>query len=318
MRKVDLNLFRVFAAVMKHRSISLASNELHLTPSATSHALTRLRNMLADPLFIAGEQGMEPTARALELAPHVQAALSHIDAALDVKAFDPARSTRCFRIAATDYGSVTILPRLIARLATLAPYIDIRVFPFNRPDTIRQLEDGRVDLALSWFDELPATMQRLAIWRDQETIIARPHHPLAQHHGVLSQEQLLAYPHVVVELTGNGDTPLGYSDDRGVMRRVWMEHLLLDVRQDSQISQGRVAVSVPHFAAVLPIIAVSDMLATLPYSYVEPAIKTGTVAQLQLPYEPLVAHIEAIWLERRADDAELQWLLNELQQIHNP
>jgi DNA-binding transcriptional LysR family regulator len=71
-QRVDLNLFRVFEAVMLHRSVSGAARELGVTPSAVSHALARLRMALGNELFVPGDGGMEPTARALELAPAVR------------------------------------------------------------------------------------------------------------------------------------------------------------------------------------------------------------------------------------------------------
>jgi DNA-binding transcriptional LysR family regulator len=104
LHQVDLNLFRVFEAVMKHRSITCASRDLYLTPSAVSHALSRLRAVLSDKLFIAGETGMEPTARALELAPHVRGGLARIDAALTGQTVAPVNVRRTFPIAASDYG----------------------------------------------------------------------------------------------------------------------------------------------------------------------------------------------------------------------
>src|SRR5271170_5413355 len=88
-RLVDLNLFRVFDAIMLHRSVRKASQMLSVTPSAVSHALNRLRQTIDDELFIPGELGMEPTRRALELAAAVREGLESFELALTTKPFVP-------------------------------------------------------------------------------------------------------------------------------------------------------------------------------------------------------------------------------------
>ena len=311
-QKIDLNLFRVFEAVMKHRSVSVAASELHLSPSAVSHALGRLRSVLDDALFVSGPAGMEPTARANELAPHVRAGLERIDGALSSAPFEPAQAQRTFRIATSDYGASTIMPPLVARLAASAPQIDLRVFPFNRTDTVRQLDEGRVDIAISWFSELPERMRRRQVWYDEEAIIARRGHPLEG--GEITRARLLDYPHVVVELTGNGEAPDGsaFMTERGVSRRVWVDRLLLDLRSSGETLIGRAAVSVPHYASAIAIVESSDMLATMPRSMALAAARRGAVVLLDLPYEPMTATVDAIWHERHDSDPGLQWLVAQM------
>ena len=309
LHQVDLNLFRVFEAVMKHRSITSASRDLYLTPSAVSHALSRLRAVLSDKLFVAGETGMEPTARALELAPHVRGGLERIDAALTGQQFVPADARRTFRIAATDYGTQTVLPRLVARLGSSAPFIDLRIFPLNRPDAMRQLDEGRIDIAISCFGELASNIRRHVLATDTEAVIVRPGHPLTR--ATVTVPRLLEYPHVVVELTGSTSPgQSGYVDERGVSRRVWLEHLLLEQRQEGS-NAGRAAVSVPHYSSVIPLVQASDMVATLPLSLAMPAVANGSVVLLKLPYEPHKENLEAIWLQSAEADAGLRWLIGE-------
>ena len=125
---VDLNLFRVFDAMMLHRSVRKASEKLSVTPSAVSHALNRLRQTIDDELFVAGESGMQPTRRALELAAAVREGLESFELALTGKPFVPGKAVRTFRIAASDNTSIVILPPLVRRLAMNAPEVDLRVF----------------------------------------------------------------------------------------------------------------------------------------------------------------------------------------------
>ena len=310
MRRIDLNLFRVFDAVMQHRSVSGASRELGVTASAVSHALSRLRHAIGDELFVLGEAGMEPTTRALELAPAVREGLGHIETAVNRKPFVPSEAQRSFRIAASDGSAVVAIPSLIERVVRLAPQIDFRIFPLNRVDLVRQLDDGRVDLVIGWFQDLPDRMQRTTVYTDSEAIVVRAGHPLTQ--GPITKSRLFDFPHVVVELTGTEGEPVdGFMTDRGVSRRVWIERLLIDMGDVDQGLVGRVAVSVPYYAAVPPILRRTDMVATLPRRLAAQIAGQESLVILDLPYEPLVVPIELVWHQRMERDAGVQWLIGE-------
>jgi DNA-binding transcriptional LysR family regulator len=310
-QRIDLNLFRVFEAVMQHRSVNGASRELKVTPSAVSHALSRLRQELADDLFVPGDNGMEPTARALEIMPGIRSGLSSIDNAVGIKPFVPSEAVRTFRIVATEYTTVTILTPLIARMAAVAPHIRLRVFPGSRVDVVRHLDDGRVDLVIGWFDEVPVRLHRTLIRLEREALIVRPGHPLTQ--GTITKERLLGFPYVVVELTGSEDAPTdGFMDERNLRRRVWVERLLLDEVGDSDEIIRRMTVGVPYYAAVPSLLLRTDMVATLPLSLARPLAKYGMVEILALPYEPPDVKVEAVWHQRSEKDAGAQWLIGEM------
>ncbi|MFT3762299.1 MAG: LysR family transcriptional regulator [Pseudoxanthomonas sp.] len=311
LQRIDLNLFRVFEAVLEHGSIVGAARALSVTPSAVSHAIARLREALGDPLFIATDQGMKPTPRALELAPHVQGGLERIDMALKSRKFSPDTAVRTFRIAMSEYSGGIVLPHLVGRLQQAASGIDLRIFPFDNVDTIKQIDDGRLDAVVGWFTDLPSRLRRRLLWRDVESIIARHGHPLTQRS--ITREALLEYPHAVVELSGSGDSyDDGFARERGAVMRVWLERLLLDTRDEGAQVVGRAAISLPHYANVVSIVACTDLLATLPASYAAPAVADGRVVYLPLPYEPVVGHLEAVWHERSDSDEALQWLLRQV------
>src|SRR5258707_8193401 len=90
-------------AMMLHRSVRKASQLLSVTPSAVSHALSRLRQSIGDELFIPSHSGMQPTRRALDLASAVREGLEKLELALTGKESVPAEAPRTFRIGATDY-----------------------------------------------------------------------------------------------------------------------------------------------------------------------------------------------------------------------
>jgi DNA-binding transcriptional LysR family regulator len=310
MRRIDLNLFHVFDVMLRHRSVTEAAKELGVTQSGMTRALARLRVLLSDELFIRGAGGMHPTPRALELESAVKGGLSHIAAVLDSEPFSPSRTARTFNIAASDYAAADLLPALAARLAQSAPHIDLRVFPLSRGDVVSQLDGGRVDLVLGWFSDLPDRLRRKAVLVEEEALVTRPGHPLTQ--GKLTKERLFSYSHVVVEFTGGVEEDVGgFFNDRGVMRRIWMERLLEETNIEDGLA-ARVAVSVPYYSAVAPLVRATENVATLPRSLAVREAALGYVVILELPYEPLTINYEAIWHQRADRDAGLHWLLKEI------
>lgn len=309
--RVDLNLFRVFDAIMSHRSVAGASRELGVTPSAVSHALTRLRKLLDDDLFLPSTDGMLPTPRAIELAPSIRDGLGSIARVLDARPFDPAKIVRAFGIAASHLPATVILPPLLARLLSQAPNASVRVFPMGRRDTVQQLDDGRLDLIIGWFETLPPRMRRQTLMWEQEAMVVRAGHPLTLQK--VTRQRLFAFPHVVVEFTGSEDHANdGFIDERGVMRRIWIERLLVEASESGRRLVGRVAATVPDFAAIAPMLAVTDLIATLPARLARRTVERDGLVMLDLPYQPLSVAIEMVWHERSDSNPVVRWLLDQV------
>ncbi len=311
LRQVDLNLLNVFDAVMRHRSVTEAAEELALSPSAVSHALTRLRHTLKDELFIRDERGMIPTPRALDLSSMVRDGLALLERALAPATFRPEESDRCFRIAAGDYTCTFLLPALMARLRQVAPSVDLRIVPMSRPDIGRLLNAGTVDLALGWFHQVPDDLRRRLLLRESGGIVVRQGHPLTE--APMTLERVALYPHAVVDLTANEDERRdGFFDDRGLVRRVWMEQIILHARQVGA-GRPRVAVSVPHFTALPFMVQETDLVATMPGRMARWAVASqGLVFLGPLLGGPQQVDIDMVWHQRGEHDPGLQWLIDEL------
>src|SRR2546429_8739549 len=116
LRRADLNLLVTFQTLFAERHVGRAAKRLYLTQSAVSHALGRLREMFGDPLFVRHPKGVEPTTRALALAPIIADILDRASSMLASHAgFDP-NTTHTFTIAGADLGVFTVLVPLIKRL----------------------------------------------------------------------------------------------------------------------------------------------------------------------------------------------------------
>ncbi|HWA63560.1 MAG TPA: LysR family transcriptional regulator, partial [Caulobacteraceae bacterium] len=121
-RRLDGSLLLVFRELLRRRRATEVADRLGLSPSAISHALTRLRDLFGDPLFVRRPHGLEPTRRALELGPKIDALLEAVAETLgSERAFDPGETERRFVLAAPEFVSAVIGAPLLDIFAAEAP-----------------------------------------------------------------------------------------------------------------------------------------------------------------------------------------------------
>ncbi len=119
---LDLNLLRVFDAMMMELNTTRTGDRVGLSQPAVSSALGRLRHIIGDELFVREGNRMVPTERSLSLREPIRDALRRMEDALSAVArFDPAVATQTFRISGSDYFSTLLMPRLAARIAPRRP-----------------------------------------------------------------------------------------------------------------------------------------------------------------------------------------------------
>jgi DNA-binding transcriptional LysR family regulator len=147
---IDLNLLVAFDALMCERNVTRAGVRIGRTQPAMSAALSRLRLLLKDDLFVRSASGLQPTPRALELAAPLGDALASIQRTLEfTQEFDPSRSTIRFTLGLSDHPAFTVLPALQKRLSQLAPNVTLRVRSFTaRDDALALLDAGEADVAI--------------------------------------------------------------------------------------------------------------------------------------------------------------------------
>ncbi len=150
LRRLDLNLLVAFDALMQERHVSRAAARLFLGQPAMSHVLARLREALGDPLFLRSGSRMEPTARAMELAPQIRQWLEDASRFLfDATAFDPAQTQASFSLSAPDGLEALLFPGLIATLREEAPGIQLRSFLLETDQQLGALDRDEVDLLIT-------------------------------------------------------------------------------------------------------------------------------------------------------------------------
>ena len=156
-RKLDGGLLLIFRELMARRRASDVAQHLGLSPSAISHALGRLRELFGEPLFIRRSHGLEPTQKALELAPRIEHLLGLIDEMVSADSgFDPAASRRRFRIACPEDITSLICQPLIEAFRREAPSATFSTRWAILDRALRAVQRGEADVALGVFPAVPA------------------------------------------------------------------------------------------------------------------------------------------------------------------
>lgn len=180
MEAIDLNLLRVFDAVYRTRNVSRAATQLGMSQPSTSQALTRLRVLLADPLFERVHGGVRPTARAEDLARSVQAGLALLESGLASRhAFDPLQSSAELRVHLTDIGEARFLPPLMRELRRVAPGITLQAQAWPQADVGKALDSGDIHLAIGFLPELTSSAHTQLL-TDRYVVLIRAGHPITQ------------------------------------------------------------------------------------------------------------------------------------------
>lgn len=290
---VDLNLLRVLDVLLAERHVTRAAARLGLTQSAASHALARLRAQLGDPLLVRGPRGaLVPTARAEALQPVVAHALAELAAVWRGGGFAPATARRTFHLAGGDYAELVLLPALVARLAALAPGVDlfVRTVP---EDVAGALASGAVDVVLAPArprDLTGGCFQR-ALFDEAFTCAVRAEHPGAR--GRLTLDRFCALDHLLIAPRG---TAGGFVDDALA----------------SLGRQRRVALAVPHFLIAPLVLAGTDLIATVPRRIATAFAPMVALALRPPPIELTGFTIHMLWHERAAADPAQRWLRDQI------
>lgn len=293
---LDLNLLRVFDAVLRERSVTLAGGRIGLSQPAMSNALARLRKLFGDPLFVRTPRGMNPTPYAQRLADPVRQALDLLELTLRERTgFDPAVAERTFRLHMSDIGEVVFLPPLLERLKDEAPRARIEVVQQPVAGLRDALASGELDLAVGFMPELGAGVAQRRLFRDRYVCVVRAGHPLVRRS--LSMAQFRAAQHVLIAPSGTGHQ---------VVEQVLAEHGLLDA----------VALRVPHFMVVPMILERTDLVCTVPWQLAQAFARMGRFRTVELPAPIPSFDVRLLWHERHERDPGNRWLRELIIELH--
>lgn len=286
--RYDLNQLPVFLALMDERSVTRAAARLGITQPALSNALTRLRTLLQDPLFVRERYGMQPTAKALALAPVIAAALASLDdVILGQQAFDPATATQQFTIAPNSYAEFVLVPAIVARLRERAPGVVLRLTPFGADLAETGVVSGTTALVLGRVVDPPDNLVAQHLMDDGLSCIVRAGHPLVGER--ITRRQFERLKHVNMLPPGRLRVGLFQALERQGLRR-------------------DVAVSVTHFLAIPEVVAVTDYCATLPNLICRRLAHDARLKVLPTPADLGRFPVQMAWHVRYRQDPAHRWL----------
>ena len=293
---VDLNLLRVFQAIVEERSLTKAGERLALSQPAISYSLSRLRSLFDDPLFIRTRAGMQPTPIALELATIVGRALDTVREALRyAERFDPAVSTRTFRLSLSDAGEMAYLPPICEALHREAPQIRVCVEPLPVGEIEDALRASRLDFAIGNLPELTSRTRHQLLFEETYVCMTRRRRGLPRGE-TLSLAQFVEASHVQI-------------------RSVEHSHHALDDALRSQGVGRNIALELPHFVALPGVLAVTDLYATLPRRLAHLFNLDKRFQIYALPVTMPVAAVTMHWHEHFHEDEGITWMRELIQGI---
>ncbi|WP_249223002.1 LysR family transcriptional regulator [Noviherbaspirillum sp. L7-7A] len=286
---IDLNLLRIFDALIRARNVTLAGELVGLSQPAVSYALNKLRVITADPLFVRTPRGMEPTPRAARMALPVREILEMVkrDVFLHDE-FVPGTNNKSFTISLSDVGETVFLPPLLKRLRIDAPNIAIKSVSMMPARLEEALRCGDVDLAVGYFPDInKANFYQQHLFSHPFACLVRIGHQIIK--TKLTMKQFLDASHIVIRPEGRSQEIFErYLEEQGIKRRIGL--------------------SIPHFMSVPYLLAESDMIVTLPLAIAQMFAKHGELKILPLPIESPTFDLKQHWHARYHRDAANQWL----------
>lgn len=284
LRSLDLNLLPVLEAIYAERSLTRASEVLHITQPAVSNALSRLRTHFEDPLFVREGRGVKPTAMAEALMPAIRESLDKLRNGLEPRSvFEPSRSTRVFNISSRDASAHILAPPLARRLEAQAPGVRIAWSQPSRSAIASELASGRLDLAIDVQDLRGADLERLLLSSTSYSCILAKDHPLAGQ--PLTVDGFFSMRHIAVSSRREGRS-LIEEMARSVGHRVTPVHRL------------------PHYQPALEIVRCTELALAAP----TPVAQGLGLTMLALPFEFHSPGSMLYWHREFAQDPALTWL----------
>lgn len=293
---LDLNLLRVFEALMRERSVSLAAGRLNLTQPAVSNALNRLRTAFDDQMFVRSRSGMEPTPLALALSDPIHEGLAAIRVGISKGgSFEPAKSHRRFAIVATDVGELAYVAPFMRLLSREAPGIDLLVIEASIDEYELLLDGGDADLAIGRFNISSSFHCELVGTAAYAAVMCADH---ARKIGVadgsvIPYETYIESAHAHLVPRGATENPIGRALGADEARR-------------------RVALTLPHTSVLSTIIPGTKLVATVPQPVVPSLCRGGDLVWARLPFQSEISQVHMAWHKRNDRDKGHVWVRDKL------
>jgi DNA-binding transcriptional LysR family regulator len=293
--RFDLNLLVVLEALWTERHVGRAAEKLHLSQSATSHALSRLRAAFADQLFIRHPRGIAPTPLAIELMPRVTAVLDSVRFVASPRGpFDPGSAQATLSIAATDHAVLTVISPVLANIQAAAPGIVLRLRPADIGSAMQMLDTGDLDIVIGSgsFVQMPQRLDCQLVHKERFVGIARRGHPALVKRGKklhMDLDDFVRLPHILVSPRG---------DTRGAV----------DEALETLGRTRKVSATCPSFLAVPFMVGASQSIAVIAERVALRMQETAELSIFELPLPLPTWEVFVIRARGRANEPAVQWI----------
>jgi DNA-binding transcriptional LysR family regulator len=282
----DLNQLYVLRAVLAENSVTRAAQRLHLSPSAMSRALARVRETVGDPVLVKAGRTLVPTPRATDMREPVEQLVRQAQALLlPAKAPDLRRVTRTFTVRTSEGFVETFGPSLVRCVMKDAPGIRLRFVARHTRDAAG-LRDGSVDLETGVVDAATSPeLRRSPLFTDRLVGVVRSGHRLLG--ARVTAASYAAAAHVGVS--------------RQTVDKEWIDNALAALGLER-----RVMTTVSGFASAIALARGSDLVATVPEQHTA-GLRSG-LRTFALPFELPSIRVSMIWHPRMHADPVHAWL----------
>ncbi|MBC3920804.1 LysR family transcriptional regulator [Undibacterium sp. CY18W] len=299
---LDLNLLRVFDAVMIEQNLTRAADKLAMTQPAVSNALKRLRHSLGDELLIRTAYGVKPTPRAETLWPAIRQALSSLESAIAPTSFDVSKTQITFRLAMADATAALWMPTLVRSVEKEATGVTMRMVPLTTREPRPMLMRGDIDIAVGFFPGVVAQLtggqgaansaiRHERLYSGHYVCVMRKDHPLAN--STMTMDDYCNAKHLLVSFSGRA-------------------HGLVDEALAQMGRERRILLTVNQFFTGGRVVANSDLLTVLPHHLISATGMTDALIWKELPFKMPDVHIDMLWHERDGRNPAHQWLRQNL------
>ena len=285
----DVGLLLTFDALLKDKNVTHAAARLNITQSALSARLTRLRQLLGDPLFIPSTsgRGMVASPHALALQPELSRLLDQFNDFIGTaKLFDPTSSKRIFRIGATDNPVSILAPDLIPLVRSAAPHARLAFTMPNKARIAEDLEQGEIDVFVGIADDGAPGLMGRKLFREEFVTAQRMGHPRGK--GPLTLDEFCALDHLLISTSGGNFAGM------------------IDVALAERDRTRHVSVSVQSYALAPLILGNTDLVCTLPRRFLQRFEQVLDLVDVPLELAPFEMNL--FWHPRMNADAAHSWL----------
>jgi DNA-binding transcriptional LysR family regulator len=288
---IDLNLLVALEALLKQRNVTHAGQHVGLSQPAMSRALARLRGVFNDELLVRTSRGLVLTARGEHLLTRLPLALGQIREILATRNFKPENAKSKVTVAMPEHQALVLLPRLLPRLRSRAPNLDVIIHSLLA-GSLKRLENGQIDIAIGQVDDTPPGFFRRTLYSDRFVCLLRRDHPSLEHDW--TEDRFSALRHAVI-------AP-GSEDGFGQVYDALTKLKLPD----------RDPLIVPNMMAAPMMVAETDLVLTVPYRVAVRAAAMLPLAVRELPVVLPPYEVSLIWHERCHRESEHSWMRAEI------